>query len=166
MRSVCFVFIKGFALARKKAVSLSGGKKWNDEDNLNGQAKTTFNGVNNGSCRNAIVISCGSCGARRKTTGLAPINIQTKKKVDVTQLRTTKLDTTHRPPAENRERQDCNLAGLNFVPLSSNKSKNSTMQLHHSMLVNPLGGGKISKAKKGQKKPKSGLLDFLSSLND
>jgi hypothetical protein len=34
------------------------------------------------------------------------------------------------------------------------------------MLVNPLGGGKISKAKKGQKKPKSGLLDFLSSLND
>jgi hypothetical protein len=146
-------------------MSRSGGKKWNDEDNLTALGKSTLNRVNNGSCRNAIVISCGSCGARQRTRGLAPIIIRTKKKMGAAQLR-IKSDTTHGPPAEDGKRQECNFAGLNFVQLSTSKP-NSTTQLQHSTPIKPsLGGGKSSKAKKGQEKQKSGLLDFLSSLND
>ena len=136
--------------ARKKSLSLSGGKKWNENDSVN-DTSIYLTRRSSGSCRNAISLSCGSCGTKQMMKGLPP--------------RTTrKKHVAHRdfPPKSVRVSKygDVELNHLDLVPLPKTHTKHVSVMKRDNQRLD----GTVRKGKKG--KGKSGLLDFLSSLND
>jgi len=140
--------------ARKKSISKSGGKKWTEAKDINGPG---MNQVNNGSCRNAIVLTCGYCGTKQKMRG-QPNRVRTKKeKISASTRKTQTKNVKH------SEEKDHDLGLLDVVPLPNRSKDNAT--LSGPGKKDHLDKSKSKKAKKSFGK-KSGLLDFLSSLND
>ena len=140
--------------ARKKSVSLSGGKKWNAKESID-ETSIHLTRRNSGSCRNAISLSCGSCGTKQIMKGLPP---RTTRKKNV-----AKKDFIRKlhPKSDRIPRHgDVELNHLDFLPLPKTQNKPALVTKNKNLRLD----GNARKGKKG--KGMSGLFDFLSSLND
>lgn len=142
---------KAAELRSKKQASKGGGQKWkhNHDGQMNGeQEERNLFRVTDGTCRNVVVVTCGSCGWKLKHKGLPPSRQQAVK---------AKKATKKAPEKP--------------VSLPTN-GLGDVVALPHTP------AGKVGKKKAGKgprkaqrplssKKAKSSkLLDFLSSLND
>lgn len=102
--------------------------------------------VTDGACRNAVVVTCGSCGWKLKYKGMPPVKTQTKN---------VKVEDPKKSFARPSPKKGLGDGDLISLPRSC-------------------AGGRTEKANKRKRaraisdsrKQKSGLQDFLSSLND
>ena len=103
-----------------------------------------------GKCRNAIVVTCGSCGYKQKYKGLPPIANHSKKRASKQQVDTP-------------EQKHNDVFGQTDVILLPQTKKSTMLDAGRKTKKQKNTSG-ISQNKKSGKS--SGLLDFLSSLND
>lgn len=132
--------------ARKQS-SVTGGRKWKDDNSHNDDNKEERDlmRVTDGTCRNAIVVTCGSCGYKLKYKGLPPVRQQ--------QERASTKEEQKKPAATSpKGLGDGDLVSLPGKGAGERRSKGARRKI-------------ISTRKKPNKKP-SDLLNFLSSLND
>lgn len=125
----------------------SGGRKFQQhENNEYRKEERDFMNVTDGACRNAVVVTCGSCGWKLKYKGMPPVKTQTKN---------VKVEDPKKSFARPSPKKDLGDGDLISLPRSC-------------------AGGRTEKANKRKRaraisdsrKQKSGLQDFLSSLND
>lgn len=139
----------------KKQSSVGGGRTWRqDSQQQNGgieKSEEDLLSVSDGACRNAVVVTCGSCGWKLKYKGMPPIRQQQqqhqKKNVVAKQEKRKK-------PAVAPKQDSLGIGDLVSLPKWGAGGKHPKNKKRKKT---------ISDAKKDQK---SGLLDFLSSLND
>ena len=131
----------------KKQASVGGGRKWRGEGSsrMNDEKEErNFLRVTDGCCRNMVVVTCGSCGWKLKHKGLPPERQQPVKAKEI-----PKNPISSSPD------------DLGDVVMLPNTPAGKTGKNH---------AGKRSRKTKqslsSKKTKSSGLLDFLSSLNN
>lgn len=127
----------------KKQSSVTGGRKWREESVDDGKEERDLTRVTDGTCRNAIVVTCGSCGWKLKCKGLPPVRQQ-----HVSAKEEPKKQAAAAHPSEG--------IGDGDIVSLPNPGKR----------LNRISKRKMRKGISTARKQKSGLLDFLSSLND
>jgi len=131
--------------SKNQSSAASGGRMWRDDNGDEGKEERDLVRVTDGSCRNAVVVTCGSCGWKLKYKGLPPVRQQP----------TSIKEESKRSAAPSPKELAGDVISLPKKPAGKKPGgKRSRAQ-------------GISTAKKQNKNAKSsGLLDFLSSLND
>jgi hypothetical protein len=130
---------------------VGGGRKWKHdsvEDAKN--EELALRRVTDGTCRNAIVVTCGSCGYKQKYKGLPPVANNSKGSASKQQVDTPKQ----------KQKDVFGQADVIQLPKSG---KSTTLDAGRKTKKQKKASGISQNTKSGKS---SGLLDFLSSLND
>lgn len=133
----------------KKQMSVGGGRKWRqdsqqEQQQQNEKEERDLLRVTDGACRNAMVVTCGACGYNLKYKGMPSRRQVVMKKQE-----------PKKPPAAASTKGRLGSGDIVSLPKRGGKSSLTRRQRTQG----------ISTAKP-QAKRGSGLLDFLSSLND
>lgn len=131
----------------KKQHSSGGGRKFQQDDEnqyVYMQEERDLMQVTDGTCRNAVVVTCGSCGWKLKYKGLPPVK----------QQQTIRKEEPKKPVVKPPPPKGLGDGDVISLPTKGTGRKDKKRQRVQA----------ISNHAKKQKS--SGLLNFLSSLND
>ena len=138
---------KAAEIRAKTQSSVAGGRKWRSQDTPDDdKEERDLMRVTDGTCRNALVVTCGSCGYKLKYKGLPPVRQQTISKLK---------GNGH---TESKEPVPKGLGEGDVISLPKKGTKHASKRSK--------GKGSTSRKQKKQAQSGSGLMNFLSSLND
>jgi hypothetical protein len=121
---------------------------WKHDSLSDANEELALRRVTDGTCRNAIVVTCGSCGYKMKYRGLPPVRSSKRNA-------SKQVDTSKQKADDAFGQADVIQLPKPTIPTKLDRSTKTKKQKK---------GSGISQNKKSGKS--SGLLDFLSSLND
>ncbi len=133
--------------------------------------------LGDGKSKQCIVVECKFCGSKRKRKGIEVSVKSTRRKTEQADAKASSSKSKRETQAHHTQHaqsmRNKNTIGTqiqdhsDFISLASfGKSKQQATKKRPVNTATPLLGGKKKKKKQEPKSKKSGLMDFLSSLND